>query len=88
MTLLNFNNLNRDTLQHKIGHHLAGDTARPLPNRGPGFSQIVGFRLNTAADIRTDTIRMSQFGPRPIPTPGFPTNYGMFNRGARRFATR
>lgn len=88
LTLLNFNNLNRDTLQHEIGHHLAGDTARQLPNLGPVVSQIVGFGLNTAADIRTDTIRMTQFGPRPIPTPGFPTNYGMFNRGARRFATR
>ena len=88
LTLLNFNNLNRDTLQHEIGHHLAGDTARQLPNLGPVVSQIVGFGLNTAADIRTDTNRMTQFGPRPIPTPGFPTNYGMFNRGARRFATR
>ncbi len=88
MTLLNFNNFHRGTPPHEIGHRLASDTTRPIADLGPGFSQIVGFGSNTAADIQTDAIRMSQFGPRPIPTPGFPTNRGMFNRGARRFAPR
>jgi len=95
-TFLNVNNLSSDTLSHELAHQFAGDTAFNIPNiRVPGLNQLVGFGIalgaNVYTDLRNDYTRAFPGGvpwtaPRPVSVPGFPANWGMFNRGARRWA--
>ena len=95
-TYLNMNNIRPDTLSHELSHQFAGDTAFQIPNiRVPGLNQLVGFAIglgaNTYFDYRNDYTRAFPGGvpwtaPRPVTVPGFPANWGMFNRGARRWA--
>jgi RHS repeat-associated protein len=95
-TFLNIGNIKSDTLSHELAHQFSGDTAFQIPNiRVPVLNQLVGFAIglgaNVYTDYRNDYTRAFPGGvpwtaPRPVSVPGFPANWGMFNRGARRWA--